>query len=141
MALLPDTATDESGAISVAMTPTQPNKTYKMMIDTDRIQGTITDDLEAVKQAIYKIINTERYKFLIYSWDYGIELEDLFGKPIPYVLPEIPRRIKEALTQDDRVDDVLGFDLSYDRKGNVLAKFTVVTIYGSVEVEKVVNVA
>lgn len=141
MALLPDTATDESGAISVAMTPTQPNKTYRMMIDTDRIQGTITDDLEAVKQAIYKIINTERYKFLIYSWNYGIELEDLFGKPIPYVLPEIPRRIKEALTQDDRIDDVLGFDLSYDRKGNVLAKFTVVTIYGSVEVEKVVNVA
>ena len=141
MALLPDTATDESGAISVAMTPTQPNKTYKMMIDTDRMQGTITDDVEAVKQAIYKIINTERYKFLIYSWDYGIELEDLFGKPIPYVLPEIPRRIKEALTQDDRIDDVLGFDLSYDRKGNVLAKFTVVTIYGSVEVKKVVNVA
>lgn len=141
MALLPDTATDESGAISVAMTPTQPNKTYKMMIDADRIQGTITADLEAVKQAIYKIINTERYKFLIYSWNYGIELEDLFGKPIPYVLPEIPRRIKEALTQDDRIDDVLGFDLSYDKKGNVLAKFTVVTIYGSVEVEKVVNVA
>lgn len=141
MALLPDTATDESGAISVAMTPTQPNKTYKMMIDTDRIQGTITDDLEAVKQAIYKIINTERYKFLIYSWNYGIELEDLFGKPIPYVLPEIPRRIKEALTQDDRIKDVLGFDLTYNRKGDILAKFTVVTIYGNLEIEKVVNVA
>nr|DAI55646.1 MAG TPA: Protein of unknown function (DUF2634) [Caudoviricetes sp.] len=141
MALLPDTATDESGAISVAMTPTQPNKTYKMMIDTDRIQGTITDDLEAVKQAIYKIINTERYKFLIYSWNYGIELENLFGKPIPYVLPEIPRRIKEALTQDDRIKDVLGFDLTYNRKGDVLAKFTVVTIYGNLEIEKVVNVA
>lgn len=141
MALLPDTATDESGAISVAMTPTQPNKTYKMMIDTDRIQGTITDDLEAVKQAIYKIINTERYKFLIYSWNYGIELEELFGKPIPYVLPEIPRRIKEALTQDDRIKDVLGFDLTYNRKGDVLAKFTVVTIYGNLEIEKVVNVA
>lgn len=141
MALLPDTATDESGAISVDMTPTQPNKTYKMMIDTDRIQGTITDDLEAVKQAIYKIINTERYKFLIYSWNYGIELEDLFGKPIPYVLPEIPRRIKEALTQDDRIKDVLGFDLTYNRKGDVLAKFTVVTIYGNLEIEKVVNVA
>lgn len=141
MVLLPDTATDESGAISVAMTPTQPNKTYKMMIDTDRIQGTITDDLEAVEQAIYKIINTERYKFLIYSWNYGIELENLFGKPIPYVLPEIPRRIKEALTQDDRIKDVLGFDLTYNRKGDVLAKFTVVTIYGNLEIEKVVNVA
>lgn len=141
MALLPDTATDESGAISVVTNPTQPNKTYKMMIDAERIQGTIISDLETVKQAIYKIINTERYKYLIYSWNYGIELEDLFGKPIPYVLPEIPRRIKEALTQDDRIKDVLGFDLSYDKKGNVLAKFTVVTIYGSVDIEKVVNVA
>lgn len=141
MALLPDTATDESGAISVVTNPTQPNKTYKMMIDAERIQGTIISDLETVKQAIYKIINTERYKYLIYSWNYGIELEDLFGKPIPYVLPEIPRRIKEALTQDDRINDVLGFDLSYDKKGNVLAKFTVVTIYGSVDIEKVVNVA
>ena len=141
MALLPDTATDESGAISVVTNPTQPNKTYKMMIDAERIQGTIISDLETVKQAIYKIINTERYKYLIYSWNYGIELEDLFGKPIPYVLPEIPRRIKEALTQDDRINDVLGFDLSYDQKGNVLAKFTVVTIYGSVDIEKVVNVA
>lgn len=141
MALLPDTATDESGAISVVTNPTQPNKTYKMMIDAERIQGTIISDLETVKQAIYKIINTERYKYLIYSWNYGIELEDLFGKPIPYVLPEIPRRIKEALTQDDRIKDVLGFDLSYDKKGSVLAKFTVVTIYGSVDIEKVVNVA
>ena len=141
MALLPDTATDESGAISVVTNPTQPNKTYKMMIDAERIQGTIISDLETVKQAIYKIINTERYKYLIYSWNYGIELEDLFGKPIPYVLPEIPRRIKEALTQDDRINDVLGFDLSYDKKGNVLAKFTVVTIYGSVDIEKGVNVA
>ena len=141
MALLPDTATDESGAISVVTNPTQPNKTYKMMIDAERIQGTIISDLETVKQAIYKIINTERYKYLIYSWNYGIELEDLFGKPIPYVLPEIPRRIKEALTQDDRIKDVLGFDLSYDKKGNVLVKFTVVTIYGSVDIEKVVNVA
>lgn len=141
MALLPDTATDESGAISVVTNPTQPNKTYKMMIDAERIQGTIISDLETVKQAIYKIINTERYKYLIYSWNYGIELEDLFGKPIPYVLPEIPRRIKEALTQDDRINDVLGFDLSYDKKGNVLVKFTVVTIYGSVDIEKVVNVA
>lgn len=141
MALLPDTANDESGAISVVTNPTQPNKTYKMMIDAERIQGTIISDLETVKQAIYKIINTERYKYLIYSWNYGIELEDLFGKPIPYVLPEIPRRIKEALTQDDRINDVLGFDLSYDKKGNVLVKFTVVTIYGSVDIEKVVNVA
>nr|DAH24374.1 MAG TPA: Protein of unknown function (DUF2634) [Caudoviricetes sp.] len=141
MALLPDTAADESGAIAVAMTPKQPNKTFKMEIDAERVRGTITDDLEAVRQAVYKIINTERYKFLIYSWNYGIELDDLFGKPIPYVLPEIPRRIREALLQDDRITDVLGFDLTYNKRGDVLARFTVVTIYGNFDAEKAVTIS
>lgn len=141
MALLPDTSTDESGAVSVVMNPTWPNKTYRMMIDADRVQGTITSDLEAVKQAVYKIINTERYKFLIYSWNYGIELEDLFGKPIPYVLPEIPRRITEALEQDDRITNVGDFDLTYNKKGDVLAKFSVTTIYGSFTASKEVRIS
>ena len=141
MALLPDTSTDESGAVSVVMNPTWPSKTYRMMIDADRVQCTITSDLEAVKQAVYKIINTERYKFLIYSWNYGIELEDLFGKPIPYVLPEIPRRITEALEQDDRITNVGDFDLSYNKKGDVLAKFRVTTIYGSFTASKEVRVS
>lgn len=141
MALLPDTSTDESGAVSVVMNPTWPSKTYRMMIDADRVQCTITSDLEAVKQAVYKIINTERYKLLIYSWNYGIELDDLFGKPIPYVLPEIPRRITEALEQDDRITNVGDFDLSYNKKGDVLAKFRVTTIYGSFTASKEVRVA
>lgn len=141
MALLPDTSTDESGAVSVVMNPTWPNKTYRMMIDADRVQGTITSDMEAVKQAVYKIINTERYKFLIYSWNYGIELEDLFGKPIPYVLPEIPRRITEALEQDDRITNVGDFDLTYNKKGDVLAKFSVTTIYGSFTASKEVRIS
>ena len=141
MALLPDTSTDESGAVSVVMNPTWPNKTYRMMIDADRVQGAITSDLEAVKQAVYKIINTERYKFLIYSWNYGIELEDLFGKPIPYVMPEIPRRITEALEQDDRITNVGDFDLTYSKKGDVLAKFRVTTIYGSFTASKEVRIS
>ena len=141
MALLPDTSTDESGAVSVVMNPTWPSKTYRMMIDADRVQGTITSDLEAVKQAVYKIINTERYKFLIYSWNYGIELEDLFGKPIPYVLPEIHRRITEALEQDDRITNVGDFDLTYSKKGDVLAKFRVTTIYGSFTASKEVRIS
>lgn len=141
MALLPDTSTDESGAVSVVMNPTWPSKTYRMMIDADRVQGAITSDLEAVKQAVYKIINTERYKFLIYSWNYGIELEDLFGKPIPYVMPEIPRRITEALEQDDRITNVGDFDLTYSKKGDVLAKFRVTTIYGSFTASKEVRIS
>ena len=52
-------------------------QTYLMNIESNRIRG-YTDDLDAVRQTVYKILNTERYENVIYSWDYGIELEDLF---------------------------------------------------------------
>ena len=75
---------------------TLPTKTHKMDLDGNRIAG-FTDGQDAMKQAIYKILRTERYKQIIYSWNYGIELEDLFGMPASYCVPEIGRRIKEAL--------------------------------------------
>lgn len=116
----------------------QPNRTYKMRIEEEKILG-MTDELDAIEQACYKILNTERYQYVIYSWNYGIELQDLFGKPIPYVFSELPRRIKEALLQDDRVKEVINFDLSYG-KGDVLAKFEVVTENGVLAMEKGVQV-
>ena len=142
MALLPDPSTEAAGGIIVASKGTagMPNKTYRTRIEEERVMGTVTDPLEAVRQAAYKILNTERYKHIIYSWNYGVELQDLFGKPIPYVLPEIPRRIREALMQDDRITDVTDFDLSYTKTGDVLAKFTIHTIYGDMEGSREVKV-
>lgn len=141
MALLPDTSNAPNGTtIQVSTQETYPNKTYKMRIEEKRIEGTITDELDAVRQAVYKILNTERYRYVIYDWNYGVELDELFGKPIPYVWPEIPRRIREALIQDDRISDVINFDLTYTKDGNVTAKFTVITIYGELEAEKEVRI-
>ena len=73
----------------------QPSKNYKLNVDYNNIRG-VCDNLEAMKQVIYKILNTERYEHIIYSWNYGIELLDLFGEPISYVLPELKRRITTA---------------------------------------------
>lgn len=110
-----------------------PTKTYhieNVEDGEDRIVG-YTDDLEAVKQAIYLILNIERYDYPIYSWDYGVEFKDLFGKPIPYVMAELPDRIKDALTMDNRITDVVDFE--FERNKNKLhTTFTVKTIYGNV---------
>lgn len=112
----------------------EPSYTYKMVLptrdsETTKFQGK-TDEIEAVKQAVYKILNTERYAYLIYSWNYGIELMDLFGQPIPWVYPELERRITEALIWDDRIDSVTDFEFENVRN-DVHASFTVNTIYGS----------
>jgi hypothetical protein len=93
-----------------------------------------TDGKEAVQQAIYLILNTERYKFIIYSWNYGVELVDLFGKPMSYVIAELPRRIKEALLQDDRITDVNDFTFEVKRS-RLYTTFTVTTIYGDIPTE------
>jgi hypothetical protein len=77
---------------------------------------------------------------VIYSWNYGVELQDLFGKPLPYVFAELPRRITEALMQDDRVEEVADFELS-NNGGDVLAKFTVMTQAGVIKMAKEVQVA
>ena len=120
---------------------TIPTKTYKMELEenSDRISG-FTDEQEAMKQAIYKIIRTERYKYIIYDWNYGIELEDLFGMPVNYCVPEIERRIKEALLQDMRIEDVTEFEFDTTKKSVVLVKFTAYTEFGNIEIQEEVNI-
>lgn len=56
------------------------------------------------------------------------------------MLPEIPRRIKEALVADDRIIDATAFELSHDKRGNVLAKFKVITIFGNFDAGKEVRI-
>lgn len=115
-----------------------PTNTFKLNDSYNQIYG-FTDGLEAMKQAIYLILNIERYEYLIFSWNYGIELADLFGEPISFVMAELERRISEALLQDSRITSVEDFEFDYERN-KVFCKFKVYTIYGEIETEKVVNV-
>ena len=110
----------------------EPSLTYRMRLQQDIILGK-TEGIDAMEQAIYKILNTERYEYIMYSWDYGIETLDLYGEPVSYVCPEIKRRITEALTQDDRILSVDAFSFDTKTKGQVVTNFTVTTVYGDVE--------
>lgn len=114
------------------------SRTYKLNINKETISGYI-DEREAMIQAIYLILNIERYDYLIYSWNYGIELKDLFGQPTFYVVAELERRITEALMADSRITGVDNFEITREGK-KVHAKFTVHTIFGDVEGEKVVMI-
>lgn len=116
----------------------KPSKTYKVNFADTQIRGFV-DELDAVKQAIMFILNTERYEYEIYPWSYGIELNDLYGQHISYVYPELKRRIKDALTQDDRIESVDNF--SFEKKGNqVTINFTAHTIFGDTQAQKVVEI-
>ncbi len=119
-------------------TISKPSKKYKVNFESNQIRG-FTDEIEAIKQAIIFILNTERYEHEIYSWDYGIELNDLYGQHISYVYPELKRRINEALTQDDRIESVDNFSFK-KQANNVIINFTVNTVFGAIQTQKVVQI-
>lgn len=133
--MLPDRDNDISTEYEFIESPT---KTYAMQLDGDRIRGK-TDERKAIEQAIYKILLTERYQYLIYSWNYGIELKDLLGKPIPYCCVELERRIKEALLQDTRITNVYNFEFKNPKFETVLVKFIADTIFGEIDIIKEVK--
>lgn len=112
----------------------QPSLTYGIDFERGRIIGMI-DELEAVKQAVFLILQTERYRYLIYSADYGSELEGLIGRDPLFTQSEIKRRIREALMQDDRIEDVTNFRLQFNGD-SVLVRFTVISIFGEIEAEQ-----
>ena len=118
---------------------TLPSLNHRMLLDREIIAGKC-NGLEAMKQVIYKILNTERYQYIIYSWNYGIELNDLFGMQVKEAVPIIERRITEALLQDDRITSVENFTFDTTKRHVVAAAFTVNTIFGGLEVTKEVNI-
>ena len=109
-------------------------QTYRIDFENGKVIG-FCDDIEALKQAVYLILHTERYEYLIYSDNYGSELKGLIGKDRDIAESEYKRRIKEALIQDDRINDVENFIFSYFKDG-LTVKFTVFSIYGEFDFEK-----
>lgn len=123
---------NDKGVLQINET-TEPSNTFFIDFDKGRISGFI-DEKEAVKQAIMLILNTERYKFLIYSWNYGVELEALIGTHPDIVEDEAERLISEALLQDDRITAVYDFEFSRNRD-TLLVNFKVDSIYGDIDIE------
>lgn len=114
-----------------------PSKNYFLNTNQNRCVGSV-DETEAMKQAIFLMLSVERYEHLIYSWNFGREFKDLYGKPGPYVASEVPRRIRECLLQDDRINDVDSFEVTA-KKNKVHVKYIAHTIFGAIPIEQEVD--
>lgn len=106
-----------------------PSKTWQLDFAGNRTGGVI-DGLEAVAQAALLALQTERYRYLIYSWQYGSELQTLLGKDDDYVFSEAKRMIADALRNDSRIKVVRDFTVK-----NKVLFFTLETIFGSKQME------
>lgn len=111
---------------------TEPDITFGINSDMTKVCSVIYG-LESIKQAVYIMLNIERYQYIIYSFDFGVELQDLIGEPIDYIEAELERRISDCLEQDDRITEVTDFDFEKAENDKLLVSFSVNTIYGTIE--------
>lgn len=87
--------------------------TWKLDPNQGRIAGYI-DELEAVKQATYMILKTERGRYEIYPDWYGVELNELYGLSRDRVEMRLPVLIEEALSQDARISSIDDIYLEFE---------------------------
>lgn len=111
----------------------QPSLTYKLDFERKRISGKI-DNEEAIRQLVMKILYTERYAYVIYSSQYGVELDRLIGKDYDFIVSDLERTITEALLADDRILSITDFTVEQTAIDRMSATFTVNSVVGSVNI-------
>lgn len=126
-----------------AATETETPKEYAWDFEKNEFQlidgkVQIVEGLEAIKIKVYKALITQRYRYLIYSWDYGSEFEQLIGKNYSKELTEAEakRFTEEALKvyfDKGWITAIKDFEISFS--GDELSiSFTIVTPYGEANI-------
>ena len=112
-----------------------PSKSYKIDWERGRIlpAGSI-DGIDAVQQAIKKILLTVRFRCLIYDNQYGSEQRDVvirYDATPEIVRSELPRLVRDALSADDRITEVRNFQSDFEGEKLFIA-FDADTVYGEI---------
>ncbi len=90
------------------------------------------DNYEAVRQAVEVIVNVERFRWQIYSPNFGIELDGLLGNEPGFAASELQRRLSDAFLPDSRILGISGFSYTFE-DGVLTAEVTVNTVFGPVK--------
>lgn len=92
---------------------------------------------EALEVWIYKALKTERFDYLAYSWQYGIELKPFIGKVmgVQERYSELKRVITECLMVNPYIKSIDSFDITNEKhRENVQLTIGLTTIYGAVSI-------
>lgn len=113
----------------------QPTLSYRLRFDGEASSKQLRG-AEAMKQAIFLILHTERFIHAVYSWNYGVEFADLIGEAVtPYLQARMQQAIEAALLADDRIWKVDDFSFVRLSKKSLLVRFIAHTTQGDVASE------
>ena len=91
----------------------------------------------ALEVWIYKALKTERFEYLAYSWQYGIELKPFIGKVmgVQERYSELRRVITECLMVNPYIRSIDSFSITPENRAELVrVHITLTTVYGEVEI-------
>lgn len=100
--------------------------------EKEKIVG-VCSELDALKQSIFDMLSTQRFAHLIYTEDYGSNLDWYIGKDYELVVADIGREIEESLMIDDRITGVDGFSFGDRVQDKLEISFNVSSVFGDFE--------
>ena len=91
----------------------------------------------ALEVWIYKALKTERFEYLAYSWQYGIELKPFIGKVmgVQERYSELRRVITECLMVNPYIRSIDSFSITPENRAELVrVRITLTTAYGEVKI-------
>lgn len=109
----------------------QPTLTWLVDPSRTSIVGT-SEGADVMKQAVEIILSVQRFKWQIYSGNFGMDYRGLIGGNPGVVASNLLRRLRDAFSVDDRILSVDNFAYTVDGD-SLTASFTVRTVYRDIQ--------
>lgn len=104
--------------------------------ETGQLTGKMVTGKEAVRVWIWNCLRTERFRYGLYTWQYGVRCEQYIGQTVSaeFLQADCEDEVKEAMMVNPYITDITDFEASFS--GTLLnISFNAVTSFGVVEVE------
>lgn len=137
MSLLPTFISKEVIASLTEEISTYQNGIYEWGVDfeTGQLTGRMVDRKEHVKTWIWKCLMTERFRYSIYTWAYGSELEKYIGKVLTdeYLMTDVRLALEDALCINPDIKRIYNYSARVEAD-RLIISFDVDTVYGKVNI-------
>lgn len=133
MSLFPFASTEEINLVTPDVTASSIRE-FEYDFKKERLTGRIVTGVDALCVWAYLALKAKRYRWVIYSWQYGEEYTNLIGYSYDedYLYSEVKRYIEECLLINEHITGIADLEV-VQVKDKLSISFTLVTDVGSKE--------
>lgn len=132
MSLFP-TYIEEDETLEAEEEETEIPREYGIDFVTGQLTGKIVEGIDALKVWIWFALQTPRYRYPVYTWDYGNEFEDLIGQGYSeeYIEAEAQAMTEDCLLVNEHIEGIADFSAVIENS-RLIVSFTAETAFGDI---------